>query len=248
MNIYEKLGAIQTELKAPKGQFNAFGKYAYRSCEDILEAVKPLANKHKVAVLISDQLIAIGERYYVQATATVADTETTDKIEATAYAREEQDKKGMDAMQLTGATSSYARKYALNGLFCIDDTKDSDTTNKHGKEEEKQTTEQPKKAEQPKAETPKAETPKAEPPTDIISQAQIKRLYVIAPNAYREIMNLGLEHKLNKEESDEITKICKSVIGQYGYEHTSEIKKKDYDKICKDIEQAIYALSPLPII
>ena len=97
-------------------------------------------------------------------------------------------------------------------------------------------------------EQPKAEAPKAEPPTDIISQAQIKRLYVIAPNAYREIMNLGLEHKLNKEESDEITAICKSVIGQYGYEHTSEIKKKDYDKICKDIEQAIYALSPLPII
>lgn len=127
MNIYEKLMNIQKELKAPKGQFNKFGGYKYRSCEDILEAVKPLLAKYKTTLVISDELENIGERYYIKATAKLINIEATESIENTAYAREEENKKGMDGSQITGTASSYARKYALNGLFNIDDTKDADT-------------------------------------------------------------------------------------------------------------------------
>lgn len=127
MSIYEKLLNIQSELKAPKGQYNSFGKYKYRSCEDILEAVKPICTKHKAALVVSDELKHIGERYYIEARATLIDIEDGSRVENTAYAREEETKKGMDGSQITGTASSYARKYALNGLFCIDDTKDADT-------------------------------------------------------------------------------------------------------------------------
>ena len=134
MTIQAKLQAIQAELKAPKGQYNGFGKYKYRSCEDILEAVKPLLDKQSCILTISDELLHVGDRYYIVATAALADGE--ESIAVTAAAREEETKKGMDASQITGAASSYARKYALNGLFCIDDTKDADATNTHGKKEE----------------------------------------------------------------------------------------------------------------
>lgn len=133
MNLFEKLSAVQTELKAPKGQYNSFGKYKYRSCEDIVEAVKPLLAKHGAVLTITDDVLMVGERHYVRATTHFIDTETGDEINTTAYAREEETKKGMDGSQVTGASSSYARKYALNALFAIDDTKDSDSTNTHGK-------------------------------------------------------------------------------------------------------------------
>ena len=133
-NIYMKLVEVQSELKAPKSQFNKFGNYAYRNCEDILEALKPILNKVKAIVNISDEVVLVGERYYIKATVKFIDAETGEVVEASAMAREEESKKGMDASQLTGSTSSYARKYALNGLFAIDDTKDSDTTNTHGKD------------------------------------------------------------------------------------------------------------------
>lgn len=122
--IHQKLIAIQTELKAPKSQFNKFGGYNYRNCEDILEAVKPLCAKHDVVPLLSDEIVMIGERYYVKGIAKITDGK--DEIITTAFARESFDKKGMDESQITGSASSYARKYALNGLFCIDDTKDVD--------------------------------------------------------------------------------------------------------------------------
>ena len=131
-----RLIEIQNELKAPKNQRNNFGGYNYRSCEDILEAVKPLLKKHGLALIISDEVCNIGERYYVRAVAQLLDGEKNhDNLiaETVAYAREEESKKGMDASQLTGSTSSYARKYALNGLFAIDDNKDADATNTHGK-------------------------------------------------------------------------------------------------------------------
>ncbi len=129
-NIAHTLLAIQTELKAPKSQYNSFGKYNYRNCEDILEAAKPLCNKYGAVLHLSDDLLLIGERYYVKATATLRLVSDPDSfLQATAYAREEAEKKGMDGSQVTGAASSYARKYALNGLLDIDDTKDSDTTN-----------------------------------------------------------------------------------------------------------------------
>ena len=125
--MIKKLMAIQSELKAPKGQYNDFGKYKYRSCEDILEAVKPLLAKHKCSLTLSDSIELIGERYYVKATATIYDVDSDKSFSVTAWARESEDKKGQDASQITGTASSYARKYALNGLFCIDDTKDADT-------------------------------------------------------------------------------------------------------------------------
>lgn len=124
----KELLQIQSELKAPKGQYNDYGKYKYRSCEDILEAVKPILKKNNCTLLLSDSLIYVGERYYIKATATLVNAEGK-SVSTEAYAREEETKKGMDASQITGASSSYARKYALNGLLCIDDNKDSDTTN-----------------------------------------------------------------------------------------------------------------------
>lgn len=127
ITFQQKIVAIQSMLKAPKGQYNSFGKYNYRSCEDILEGVKPLLSEQELILTIEDSIEMIGDRYYVKATATLSDG--TNSISTSAYARESLDKKGMDASQVTGATSSYARKYALNGLLCIDDTKDADTMN-----------------------------------------------------------------------------------------------------------------------
>lgn len=125
--IYKKLLDIQSELHAPKGQFNNFGKYAYRSCEDIIEAVKPLLKAHKTLMTISDRMVEVGNRVYVEATAKLTCIETGECLIVTASAREAETKKGMDDSQITGSTSSYARKYALNGLYAIDDTKDADS-------------------------------------------------------------------------------------------------------------------------
>lgn len=127
MGIYEKLLNVQMKLKAPKNQKNNFGGYNYRSCEDILESVKPILEKNKLSMQISDELVQIGDRYYIKATATLLDIEDNSTMSNTAYAREEEIKKGMDGSQITGTASSYARKYALNGLFLIDDTHDTDT-------------------------------------------------------------------------------------------------------------------------
>ncbi len=125
MKIYGTLSQIQASLKAPKGQFNSFGKYKYRSCEDIVEAIKPLLVKPKAALLLSDEVVMIGDRVYIKATATLqAESES---VSVCGYAREPEIKKGMDVSQVTGACSSYARKYALNGLFAIDDAADPDT-------------------------------------------------------------------------------------------------------------------------
>ena len=123
--MIDKLMRIQSKLKAPKGQRNTFGNYNYRSCEDILEAVKPLLAEEGCTLTLSDEIELIGDRYYIKATATLKSDK--EEIQVSAYAREAQTRTGMDAAQVTGATSSYARKYALNGLFCIDDTKDPDT-------------------------------------------------------------------------------------------------------------------------
>lgn len=151
--LHKKLWTIQQTLNAPKNQRNNFGGYNYRSAEDILEAVKPLLQN--ITLTVSDEIVLIGNRYYVKATATLSDGE--DVISVTAYAREEESKKGMDASQLTGATSSYARKYALNGLFCIDDAKDPDTD-----AYAKQTNQQPRQQKN----TPKQQQQKAPPNPD----------------------------------------------------------------------------------
>ena len=174
-NVYTKLVEVQSKLKAPKSQFNKFGNYAYRNCEDILEALKPILNQVKAVVNISDEVVLIGERYYIKATVKFIDGETGDVIEASTMAREEESKKGMDSSQLTGSTSSYARKYALNGLFAIDDTKDSDTTNTHGKDN-----------------------------VTTLSEAQLKRMYAIGYKAgfNKETIDLNIKKKYNKEAKD----------------------------------------------
>ena len=135
MNIHQKLQGIQTELKAPKGQTNKFGGYRYRSCEDILTALKPLLAQYTCTLAISDDIVEVGGRVYVKAKATLASTLCEDDytINVSGFAREAETKKGMDDAQITGSASSYARKYALNGLFAIEDTKDQDATNDHGK-------------------------------------------------------------------------------------------------------------------
>ena len=161
MNVYEKLMTVQTKLRAPKGQYNSFGKYSYRSCEDILEALKPLLAEVGAIVNVSDEIKLIGNRFYVEATASFIDVETGERMIAKASAREAETKKGMDDSQVTGSVSSYARKYALNGLFAIDDNKDADATNTHGKEAIKVNM----------------------TPAGGISEAQQKRLYAIANKA-----------------------------------------------------------------
>ena len=132
MTVYKKLIEVQQELKAPKNQRNNFGNYNYRSCEDILEALKPVLAAHDATVFISDKVVVKGNNWaYIEATATFVDIETGESISTTAFARETENKKGMDASQITGSASSYARKYALNGLFLIDDTRDADTDEQH---------------------------------------------------------------------------------------------------------------------
>ena len=160
MNVYEKLMTVQTKLRAPKGQYNSFGKYSYRSCEDILEALKPLLAEVGAIVNVSDEIKLIGDRFYVEATASFIDVETGERMIAKASAREAETKKGMDDSQVTGSVSSYARKYALNGLFAIDDNKDADSTNTHGKDIKPNMT-----------------------PISGLSEAQIKRLYAIGNKA-----------------------------------------------------------------
>lgn len=142
ISIQSKLSAIQTQIKAPKNLYNSFGKYNYRNAESILEAVKPYLNSLGLYLTVQDSIEQVGDRYYVKATVKITDCETSESIEVSAYAREAEKKTGMDDSQVTGATSSYARKYALNGLFLLDDTKDADTdeyhkqTNKGDKTEE----------------------------------------------------------------------------------------------------------------
>lgn len=184
--MFNKLLKIQNELKAPKSQRNTFGNYNYRSAEDILEAVKPLLLKYELTMTISDELECIGERYYVKSTVYIQDKERA--VSTTAFAREAESKKGMDESQITGAASSYARKYALNGMFAIDDTKDADFNNKHGKDE-----------------------PKEEPKTKKATQKQVDELTeLLSPEALLKakkfFLNKGIE-KLEDVDSEIIKKM-----------------------------------------
>lgn len=170
-SILTWLSAVQRELKAPKGQRNSYGGYNYRSCEDILEAVKPLTSNFGLILVISDEIEQVGERYYIKATATLSDS-TGSYVSNTAYAREELTRKGMDASQITGAASSYARKYALNGLFAIDDTKEADATN-NGQDE-------PKKPKEPT----KAQATKQLQGAKTVEE--LKELFAALPDALRQ--------------------------------------------------------------
>ena len=193
-NVYTKLMNVQSELNAPKNLYNSFGKYSYRSAESIMEALKPLLLKHKAAVIINDDVVFVeGEyhienntkdnkyqkeehskvdakgRYYIKSTVKFIDVETGETVEASAFARESADKKGQDESQITGATSSYSRKYALNAMFLIDDCKDADATNTHGKEAPTKTQTQSKQ-----------NTPTR---SKVLSEDQIKALYEVSEAA-----------------------------------------------------------------
>lgn len=186
MNIHENLAAIQAALKAPKSQFNSFGGYHYRNAEDILEAVKPLLAQQGCVLTCTDEIVLIGERYYVKATATICNKEGQ-IVQTSAYAREEESKKGMDGSQVTGASSSYARKYALNGLFCIDDTKDSDTTNTGDQKPQPEKKPAPKK----KVEAAPAQAPVNKPTErerwiDSLARGAVNAQGVKAEDAYKE--------------------------------------------------------------
>lgn len=145
-NLLSKLQKIQREMKAPKNLYNKFGNYSYRNAEGILESFKPYGEKYKVALTVSDDVVVVGDRYYIKATATLFDTESDSTISNSAFARESFDKKGQDDSQITGTASSYARKYALNGLFLLDDTKDADTDEFHEETKKKAETVKEKKA------------------------------------------------------------------------------------------------------
>ena len=211
MGIHEKISIIQANLNAPKSQYNKFGKYNYRSCEDILEALKPLLKEHKMTISISDQIKLIGDRYYVEATARVIDYENDSTHFVTSYAREASNKKGMDDSQITGAASSYARKYALNGLFAIDDAKDADSTNDHGKGNNASR----KQKKKPSSKSKKPSKKKGS--GDKATKNQLKAIYAIANDKavdidiVKEYMSL----KLNRESSKDLTKTEASRIIDY---------------------------------
>ena len=200
--LHDRLVEIQSSLKAPKGQYNSFGKYKYRSAEDILEAVKPILRAQNCKLIIWDEIVQVGERIYVKAIATISDG--TQSLSVSAYAREEDEKKGMDASQVTGAASSYARKYALNGLFAIDDTKDADALNTT-----KEYTERKKEPEAVKADPEPAKPSKPECPEDIWW-----KLVKMDVEGKRSKTGLsGFEYLLNKYHTDEaiLTKFANDV-------------------------------------
>lgn len=198
-----KLCRVQAALKAPKNQRNNFGNYNYRSCEDILEAVKPLLAREGLVLTITDSIEMVGNRYYVKATATVTDGEKS--ISATAYAREAEGRKGMDEAQVTGSSSSYSRKYALNGLFCIDDTKDADTMDN---------TATPAPKAKPKA--------KAEPKPDknaLLKQiAEGAKKHSISADDMKTIMKRQYNKETSKELTDEETADLAANFEKYAIE------------------------------
>lgn len=213
-NVLQKLLKVQLELKAPKNQYNEFGHFYYRSCEDILEGTKPLCEKYNCLILLTDNMKMVGDRIYVEATATFFDIDSEECVVSVACAREEDKKDKMDRSQTTGSASSYARKYALNGLLQIDDVKDAD-----GLEPDKQPKPAPKSA--PKPTAPKPATPKvptssteyANQTPKTITEAQRKRLFALG------------------NEAD-----IRAVMKEYQIEHTADIPMSKYDEICKKVE------------
>lgn len=206
----KELIKIQSELNAPKNLYNTFGKYHYRNADGILEAVKPLLKETKCFIAISDKVLLIGDRFYVEATARITNSEGV-YVEVTALAREQDSQKGMSESQLTGATSSYARKYALNGLLAIDDNKDADDTNKHGMDE----TDKPKASTKPKAVAPKAVAPKVAPRPAPVAELTREVRQKIADVASREdVAKIWTDHSdlRNNQEFNGLIKEASSLF------------------------------------
>lgn len=213
MTIAEKLLKIQVELKAPKSQYNNFGKYYYRNCEDILEAVKPLADKNKCILTISDDIVDVNNRFYVRATARLSDIESAENISTTAFAREEESKKGMDGSQVTGAASSYARKYALNGLFCIDDTNDADSAD-NSQNGAANSPKPPVQNKKPPAQNKPTNQTVSQPKTPV-EYSKLNWNYCNAIAEARGITaELVLENAKNSVNSEDAEQICKFLCGE----------------------------------
>lgn len=200
-NIYQKLFNIQQELKAPKNQFNKFGNYSYRSYEDILDTVKPLLNENKLVLLIDDEVQESSGKNYIKATAKLICIESGESIQTSALAREDEERKKFDSPQITGSTSSYARKYCLNGMFCINDVKDSDVTNKHGKDE-KEAKEDTTTFAGPESKKNNVKNIWTQPKktSQTITETQVKQLYATGLNAgfNAEIIEKQIQKKFNK--------------------------------------------------
>lgn len=213
----QKVATLQSELIAPKKQFNSFGKYNYRSAEDILEAVKPLNKSYELLLFITDEPVLIGDRYYVRATATLMDAkDTTQQIVATGYAREAENKKGQDESQITGTASSYARKYALNGLYLIDDTKDADT-DEHQKQKDKAGSSSTKATTDKTASTTTQNTTHG-----LISEPQTKALKAKLNNIFKQteqspavIYNSSIKHLGINKATKDLTKAEASKVIDY---------------------------------
>lgn len=203
LNIYEKLILLQQELKVPKNQRNDFGDYNYRSCEDILESLKPLLIKYRLNQFISDDIELIGDRYYLKSIITLINIDKpTETIKVTGLSRESESKKGMDSSQITGSSSSYARKYALNGLYSIDDTKDFDNS-------------------------------------------YVNKKRITANNKINKAQN-NISSTISKSQQDILIKIAKgqnniaaAVIKKAGYNKSSEIKVKDFENICANLQDEV---------
>lgn len=218
MSIIKKLISIQSELNAPKDQYNSFGRYGYRSAEGVLIALKPLLLKHELCISTNDEIVVQEGRFYVKSTVTLEDADGNSKS-VTAYAREEETKKGMDGSQVTGASSSYAKKYALNNLFAIDDAKDSDATNTHGKEENKVN-----------VQTNPPQTPPT--PKDPVKPKE-KALIVVNNDKYKAAINYLVDHKDGIKEWDNIRQhyiISEMDEAQLRIEAQDRIKGKENQK------------------
>ena len=215
-NILKKTFDIQQELKVPKNQRNTFGNYNFRNCEDIMEASKPICAKHNCLLTCSDELIQVGDRYYVKATATLFDIDSEESISTSACAREEETKKGMDASQITGASSSYARKYALNGLLQLDDNKDADT-NEYKKQQNKG--------------NQKSTVKKVDKPIEMIDANQIKVIHTLFT-------------KIEKSESQVFKnftndKAKENVYNQYKVRSSKELTKENANKMIDLLKKKI---------
>jgi hypothetical protein len=242
MNIYEKLNLVQLQLKAPKGQFNKFGNFHYRSLQDIVEGVKPLLSEHGLSLTLSDTVKLIGDRFYIEATATLVNVEQPDqRIITTAMARESLEKKGMDASQITGSTSSYARKYCLNGLFNIDDTRDADAQNNEFSTPQTRNNQktEPQSQMQYTAKTSISDAgnnfqpPPINnyPPVDVTPQSQNNgddQDGRLSGKQYKFILSLMGNHSKTKQEMDDI---C---IGSYG-RTLQHLSKKDASQLIESL-------------
>lgn len=205
MSIYEKLRAIQVAIKAPKNLYNSFGKYLYRNAEGICEAVKPFLSEHRCALTLSDTIETKGDRIYVMATAVITDIEDGSTVTVSAFAREPEEKKGMDESQITGTASSYARKYALNGLFLLDDTKDADTDEYHNVTNPSRSAKKPISCpKSPKADNSTTDEPKVVKLTKLCAQDGIDSEWLAKKYGVPDLMDMPdkyLTHALNKWES-----------------------------------------------